>query len=158
MLIRAIISFIALPGTLAVLAPPLIAGFDPWKKVPWGPGGLVMMAGAAILLWCVYAFLVAGKGTLAPWDPPKRLVVTGLYRRMRNPMYAGVLLLVVGWGLFLSSPLLYLYACVLALAFHIRVVQYEEPRLKIRFGDQWESYRRDVPRWLPKIFPWRSDV
>ena len=158
MFMRALISFVALPGILAVLAPPLIAGVDPWKNAFWVPGILVMMAGAAILLWCVRDFFVSGKGTLAPWDPPKRLVVTGLYRFMRNPMYAGVLLLVLGWGLSLSSPLLFSYAVVLAIGFHIRIVKYEEPWLKAKFGDQWESYRQSVSRWWPRIFPWKDKV
>ncbi len=116
-----------------------------------------MMAGAAILFWCVYDFLVAGKGTLAPWDPPKRLVKIGPYRLMRNPMYAGVLLLALGWGLFLSSPLLFLYTIMLAVVFHLRVVKYEEPWLKTQFGEQWEAYRREVPRWWPRRIPWQRD-
>jgi protein-S-isoprenylcysteine O-methyltransferase Ste14 len=155
--IRAFVSFIALPGIFTVLAPPLVAVIDPWKKTLWGPGGFVMMAGAAILFWCVYDFLVGGKGTLAPWDPPKRLVMIGPYRWMRNPMYAGVLLLVLGWGLFLSSPLLFFYTIMLAVGFHLRVVKYEEPWLKAQFGEQWEAYRREVPRWWPRRIPRQRD-
>jgi len=156
MFIRALLSFIALPGTVAVLAPPLIAALDPWKGTRWMPGVLVMIVGTVILLWCVYDFYGSGKGTLAPWDPPKKLVVLGLYRFVRNPMYVGVLVLVLGWGLLLCSPLLLLYATFLSVVFHIRVVRYEEPWLKSQFGDQWELYQQVVSRWLPRTLPWNN--
>jgi len=155
---RAILAFVALPGIFAVVVPPCLAYGDPWSRVPWMPGAGVMAVGALVLLWCVRDFYVSGEGTLAPWDPPKHLVVQGLYRFVRNPMYIGVLLLVLGWSLLFLSPLLCLYTACLAIGFHLRVVKYEEPRLKARFGQRWMRYRRGVPRWRPRIVPWRDDA
>ena len=113
-----------------------------------------MVAGLVLLLWCVRDFYVRGKGTLAPWDPPQNLVVVGLYRYMRNPMYVGVLTLVGGWVLTVGSFLVALYAVVLAIAFHIRVVVNEEPWLRSQFGDDWARYSANVPRWVPRLKPW----
>jgi len=107
--------------------------------------------GAVILVWCVRDFYVSGKGTLAPWDPPKRLVIVGLYRFTRNPMYVGILLLLAGWSLLAASPLLIGYTMVVAIAFHLRVVLYEEPTLLGLFGEEWTSYVASVPRWLPRL-------
>ena len=98
MFARALLAFLVLPCVVAVLAPPLIAFLDPWRGRACTPGLAVMLAGAIVLLWCVRDFYVSGKGTLAPWDPPEKLVVIGLYRYVRNPMYVGVLLLVFGWA------------------------------------------------------------
>jgi protein-S-isoprenylcysteine O-methyltransferase Ste14 len=77
---------------------------------------------------------VSGKGTLAPWDPPKRLVVVGLYRFTRNPMYVGITLMLIGWSLLVGSSWLFGYTAILALAFHLRILLYEEPRLEKQFG------------------------
>lgn len=151
MFFRALFAFLVLPGLAAFLAPPLIAAIDPWRRQTWWPGLVLMLAGAVVLVWCVRDFYVSGKGTLAPWAPPKRLVVVGLYRLVRNPMYIGVLLLVAGWASFLASPVLVLYALVLAVAFHMRVVMYEEPWLAAQFGDEWHSYRARVRRWSPRF-------
>jgi len=157
MYFRALTSFIALPGIVAVILPPLIAYFDPWRGEHWTPGIVVMCIGAFILLWCVRDFYVSGKGTLAPWDPPVTLVVVGLYRFVRNPMYIGVLLLVLGWSLYFLSVLLVIYVIVLTVGFHIRVVRNEEAWLKAQFGVQWESYEKEVSRWLPRLTSWQGD-
>ncbi len=108
MFIRALIAFIALPGIAAIIAPPLIAYYDPWNGYHWTPGILIMWVGAFVLFWCIRDFYVSGRGTLAPWDPPKKLVVVGLYRFVRNPMYVGVLMLVLGWSIYYCSPVLFL--------------------------------------------------
>jgi protein-S-isoprenylcysteine O-methyltransferase Ste14 len=151
LLVRALLALFVLPGIGAVLAPPLIAFLDPWRGETWQLRLTVMCAGAFVLVWCVRDFYVSGKGTLAPWDPPKQLVVIGLYRWVRNPMYVGVLLLVVGWSLYLASLFLAGYAVLLALAFHARVVVHEEPRLDAQFGQQWCDYKAKVPRWIPRM-------
>jgi protein-S-isoprenylcysteine O-methyltransferase Ste14 len=104
-----------------------------------------------VLLWCVRDFYVSGRGTLAPWDPPQRLVRVGLYRFTRNPMYVGVLLIVSGWSLLAGSPRLAWYTAILAVAFHLRVVLHEERWLAGQFGPDWEEYKRRVPRWLLRI-------
>jgi protein-S-isoprenylcysteine O-methyltransferase Ste14 len=111
--------------------------------------------GFLLLLWCVRDFYVSGKGTLAPWDPPKRLVVVGLYRFVRNPMYVAVLTVVAGWSLAFGSRWLGLYLGILAVAFHLRVLFYEEPWLSRQFGADWVAYSKAVPRWLPR--PWRKE-
>jgi protein-S-isoprenylcysteine O-methyltransferase Ste14 len=156
MFIRALISFITLPGIIAVIAPLLIAYFDPWNRNYWSPGIFIIFIGTLILLWCVRDFYAIGKGTIAPWYPPKKLVVLGLYRFVRNPMYVGVLLLVLGWSLYFCSPLLFLYVIILAIGFHLRVVRNEEPWLQTHFGSNWELYQQEVPRWLPRITPWKD--
>jgi protein-S-isoprenylcysteine O-methyltransferase Ste14 len=93
-------------------------------------------------------FYVAGRGTLAPWAPPRALVVTGLYRFSRNPMYVGVLLILCGWAAGFRSWPLAAYAATIATAFHLRVLLYEEPTLARLFGKDWDHYTRQVPRWI----------
>ena len=112
----------------------------------------VLGIGIFALLWCVRDFYVSGRGTLAPWDPPKRLVIVGLYRLVRNPMYVAVLTILVGWSLLYRSWLLLAYAIVVTTAFHFRVVLYEEPWLKRQFGTDWDAYAARVSRWLPLRF------
>jgi protein-S-isoprenylcysteine O-methyltransferase Ste14 len=156
MFFRALLAFLALPGLAALIMPPVLAFIDPWRAGVFLPGALVMLLGIVVVLWCVRDFYAAGKGTLAPWDPPQKLVVVGLYRSVRNPMYVGVLTLVVGWSLLLASPALLLYALALAAGFHIRVLTHEEPWLESRFGPEYQRYRTNVRRWLPRLPPWRG--
>lgn len=147
---RALLAFLVLPGTVAGLLPWWILRSDPARGPGWPlAGALIMLVGLLVLLWCVRDFYVAGKGTLAPWDPPRRLVVVGLYRFMRNPMYVGVLTLVLGWSLAAGSTRLAVYCAILAGAFHLRIIVYEEPRLTVLFGPDFARYRAAVPRWLP---------
>ena len=147
---RALLAFLALPGLAAGLAPLIIAYVDPWRRGQlWPPGLVVMIGGALILLWCVQDFYISGKGTLAPWAPPKHLVIVGLYRLTRNPMYIGVLVLVFGWALYLQAPFLAGYLILLALGFHIRIIRPEEPWLDSQFGPAWHAYKASVPRWVP---------
>jgi protein-S-isoprenylcysteine O-methyltransferase Ste14 len=119
-------------------------------------GVVVVAAGLAVLLWCVRDFYASGRGTLAPWDPPRHLVVVGLYRFVRNPMYVGVLTLVAGWGLLAGSPLIAVYAVALAVVFHLRVILFEEPWLARTFGEEWKRYSAAVSRWLPRRAPWNG--
>jgi protein-S-isoprenylcysteine O-methyltransferase Ste14 len=149
--LRALISFLVLPGTFAGLIPAWIVSTDRGRGHGFILGAVPLAIGVAMLLWCVRDFYVSGKGTLAPWDPPKRLVIVGLYRFTRNPMYVGISLLLVGWSLLTASPWLAGYTVVLAIAFHLRVVLYEEPRLKKQFGEEWVTYAGTVPRWLPGL-------
>jgi protein-S-isoprenylcysteine O-methyltransferase Ste14 len=111
--------------------------------------GLVPLSvGAGVLLWCTREFYVAGQGTLAPWAPPRHLVVTGPYRYSRNPMYVGVALILLGWAALYWSRLLLIYAGCVVVAFHLRVVLAEEPWAARTFGDAWNAYRERTPRWL----------
>ena len=148
MLLRALLAFIALPGLVAFAAPLLIA----WPRVRGGPFHAVslvlLIPGTALLLWCVRDFLVAGKGTLAPWDPPRNLVSSGAYRFSRNPMYVGVSLILWGWAMAFGSGALVVYAVIVMVAFHVRVLLNEEPYLARTHGRRWDDYRARVPRWM----------
>jgi protein-S-isoprenylcysteine O-methyltransferase Ste14 len=93
-------------------------------------------------------FYVSGKGTLAPWAPPEKLVTVGLYHYSRNPMYVSVALVLLGWAVSFSSPALYIYTLLVVTAFHIRVVRGEEPWLARKHGSDWEHYANQVPRWF----------
>ena len=100
---RALLAFLALPGIVAFVVPLLIASADASNRSVSTSGVPVVLTGILLLLWCVRDFFVIGKGTLAPWDPPKRLVMVGLYRHVRNPMYVSVVVLVTGWALVFTS-------------------------------------------------------
>lgn len=154
--LRALLSFLILPGFFAFALPAWLASIDGRRGGGFAVGWLVVVAGATILLWCVRDFYVAGKGTLAPWDPPRRLVVVGLYRYLRNPMYVGVLTLVLGWAVLLGSRLLLWYVVCLAVGFHLRTIIAEEPYLAEHFGEDWREYRAAVRRWWPRSSPWRG--
>jgi protein-S-isoprenylcysteine O-methyltransferase Ste14 len=153
LLLRALLSFLILPGTFAGLIPAWIVSTDRWRGHGSAVGIVPLAIGATIVFWCVRAFYVSGKGTLAPWDPPKHLVIVGLYRFSRNPMYVGVLVWLCGWTLLAGSQSLAGYTVVLAIAFHLRVVFYEEPRLQKQFGEEWACYIKAVPRWLGRRKP-----
>ncbi len=101
-----------------------------------------------MLVWCVWDFYIRGRGTLAPWDPPQALVRDGIYKYSRNPMYVGVLAIVVGWAIGFRSSTLAFYAVCLAAAFHLRIVFAEEPLLARTHGAAWVEYRDRVPRWF----------
>jgi protein-S-isoprenylcysteine O-methyltransferase Ste14 len=151
MFARALLAFIAMPGVVALA----LAWLWLWQSgplqvaQPWGLA--VLLVGAVGLLWCVRDFYTQGKGTLAPWSPPEMLVVVGLYRWSRNPMYLSVLLVLLGWAAAFDAPELLAYAGSIALAFHLRVVLGEEPWLAGRHGRAWHGYASRVPRWLG---PW----
>lgn len=155
--LRALLAFLALPGVVAFAVPLLIASARGARAMLVVPGVVVVLCGVVLLLWCVRDFLVTGEGTLAPWDPPRHLVVRGPYRHVRNPMYVGVLTLVTGWAILFASPTLAAYAVVLAVGFHVRVRTSEEPWLAARSGEGWQRYRANVRRWWPRLAPWTDD-
>ena len=148
MLIRALLAFLALPGVVAIAVPIMwLIGSSHTQVVQ--PLGLVPLAiGFLALIWCVRDFYVAGKGTLAPWAPPVRVVVVGLYRYTRNPMYVAVTVILLGWALSFWSRGLFIYCIAVAIAFHLRVVFGEEPWLARTHGEEWGRYARRVPRWF----------
>ena len=149
MLFRALLAFIALPGIFAGLIPTLITLNDQYRGSGSWAGIVLLFCGIVILIWCVRDFLVTGLGTLAPWDPPKNLVIIGLYRYSRNPMYVGIIMVIGGWALCVGSLFLAMYGLLLASAFYFRVVFGEELILARKFGEQWTDYIKKVPRWLP---------
>ncbi|HTY05623.1 MAG TPA: isoprenylcysteine carboxylmethyltransferase family protein [Gemmatimonadales bacterium] len=153
--IRSIIAIIVLPG--------FITGYAPWRwfrlaavdlstpNLPQGAALAGIAAGAGILLTCVWEFARSGRGTLAPIDPPKRLVVQGLYRYVRNPMYVGVLLILLGeLGLVRTTTFL-AYTLCFVVAVNVFVIGYEEPALRRMFGDEYRSYCARVHRWIPTL-------
>jgi protein-S-isoprenylcysteine O-methyltransferase Ste14/pimeloyl-ACP methyl ester carboxylesterase len=155
MLLRALLAFLALPGLVAFVAPLLIARSEIRAGAFNAFALLLLIPGITLLIWCVRDFLVTGKGTLAPWDPPRNLVSSGPYRFSRNPMYVGVSLILFGWAIAFGSWGLVLYALIVMAAFHLRVLVNEEPYLSHTHGRRWDDYRARVPRW---IFPSRRAV
>lgn len=148
MLVRSLFAFLVMPGVVAIAIPAVWA----WQVSRWSvaqPLGLLALgSGFVALLWCVRDFYVIGKGTLAPWTPPRRLITVGLYRYTRNPMYLAVILMLLGWAAAFVSTSLLLYAVAIAFVFHLRVRLGEEPWLAREYGDVWIFYARRVPRWL----------
>jgi protein-S-isoprenylcysteine O-methyltransferase Ste14 len=156
-------------GSLAflVLAPGTVAGLVPYWLSRWrmGPpplgvaalrwaGAVLAAAGAVVLLDSFARFALRGLGTPAPVLPTRHLVVSGLYRHVRNPMYVAVLSLVLGQALLLGSGRVAAWSAALWLAFHLFVVGYEEPTLSRTFGAEYEVFRANVPRWLPRLRRW----
>jgi protein-S-isoprenylcysteine O-methyltransferase Ste14 len=140
------------PGVLAVFLPVYLFGRRDFSIGGTGALGLLLsLAGAWIALWCIWDFWRNGQGTPLPMDPPKVLVLRGLYQYLRNPMYAGVLLVVLGEAILFASWSLVLYAFFAAVGFHLVVVLYEEPDLKSRFGTAYDDYMHRVPRWIPRM-------
>ena len=142
-----------------VLVPATVAFYVPFRMVrdrPTATGAaalaasLVFAIGAAIYFWCLWEFATFGRGTPAPIDPPRKLVVRGLYRHVRNPMYLGVLTMILGWVLCVPAPDLVTYGLAVAVGFHLFVVLYEEPALRRKFGAEYDEYRAGVNRWLPR--------
>ena len=109
------------------------------------------MIGAALVIWCVFTFAFVGRGTPAPFDPPRRLVVRGPYRLVRNPMYLAAGLALGGAALFYQSIALAVYAGLFMALTHLFVWLYEEPTLRRTFGDEYEAYCQRVGQWLPKL-------
>jgi protein-S-isoprenylcysteine O-methyltransferase Ste14 len=148
MVLRALAAFVVLPG-VAAFAIPMALGVSANRPVRYAvPAAILLCLGTLLLLWCVREFYVAGRGTLAPWDPPRRLVTTGPYRFSRNPMYVGVVTILIGWCTLWNSRALIIYAVLLAIGFHLRVLLFEEPWAARQFGTEWQAYRARVSRWL----------
>ncbi|MCJ7545398.1 MAG: isoprenylcysteine carboxylmethyltransferase family protein [Deltaproteobacteria bacterium] len=157
MLIKALLAFLALPGIFGILMPVALGIADPWRSTGYFAGAVVIALGVIVLIWCVRDFYISGKGTLAPWAPPRKLVIIGLYKYTRNPMYIGVLLIVSGITLFAGSPIVLGYFVLLALGFHLRVIWHEEMWLATHFGVEWIKYKESVSRWLPRITKRRNE-
>ena len=154
---RAILAFLALSATAAGLVPWGLSYLPAPGIFQSNYGLLPMLLGATILVASVVSFYRRGLGTLAPWDPPRHLVVRDLYRFNRNPMYVGVVMIVCGWAVVTGSPWNYLYAAIVPVGFHLRVVLYEEKEMGRLFGEEWEQYRRSVTRWGVRFTPFRTE-
>lgn len=144
-----------------ILAPGMVAGYIPLGLLRSGTqietGILAYLAfplwliGGLIILWSFWNFLHEGRGTPAPIDPPTELVAVGFYRYVRNPMYVGILAMILGHFLWFGYWNLLLYAFFVFLAFHAFVTFYEEPTLRRKFGASYDEYCRRVPRWIPRL-------
>jgi protein-S-isoprenylcysteine O-methyltransferase Ste14 len=153
--LKTLLFTVILPGAATVYIPYWLLS-SPSAPAPMPIGGfryigwLPILLGAAIYFRCAWDFTYAGKGPPAPIDPPKEVVVRGLYRYVRNPMYAGILTLLFGEALFFASRQLFVYAGAIFLLFHLFVIFYEEPALRQKFGESYRRYCETVPRWMPR--------
>jgi protein-S-isoprenylcysteine O-methyltransferase Ste14 len=148
-----------------VLLPGIFAGYVPWRyfglrdaRVDLGDprqllGSAAIAAGVLLLGACIWEFARRGHGTLSPLDPPATLVVQGLYRYVRNPMYLSVTTIVLGEALLIGSVALVVYWAVWFVAVNLIVLGYEEPALRRQFGSSYEEYTRRVGRWIPRLAP-----
>ena len=152
-----------------VVAPFVLAGLIPWQMTGWefrpaflglevtrAIGVLLILIGLPGLIDSFARFALQGLGTPAPIAPPQNLVVTGLYRYVRNPMYVAVVAVILGQGILFGDQRLLIYGGLMWLAFHAFVLAYEEPVLAESFGAQYEVFRANVPRWIPRLTPWRA--
>ena len=151
------------PGTVGVLVPWWISRWH--IAQPWHGfyslrlvGTVLIVYGGGVLLDSFARFAIQGLGTPAPVMPTKHLVVTGLYRYVRNPMYVAVVSMVLGQGLLLGNLHLLVYGFGAWLVAFLFVVTYEEPTLRRSFDTEYETYRANVPRWIPRLTPWRSST
>ncbi len=153
-----------------VIAPLVLAGFIPWGVTQWEfrpaffgvdltriLGGILIIVGAPGIVDSFARFALQGLGTPAPIAPPQKLVVTGLYRYVRNPIYIALVAVILGQALLFGDWDLLWYGALLWLFFHVVVVMVEEPTLKETFGTEYESFRTHVPRWIPRLTPWRAE-
>ena len=153
-------AILLLPGIIAVVIPATILDFTGivWPPSPWnvGFGSLSILLGLALMVWTNRLFAKVGKGTLAPWNPPQRLVVHGVYRHVRNPMITGALCILLGEVVFFGSWWLlgwFSFALILNLVY---IPLVEERGLAKRFGDDYLFYKQNVPRWIPRLTAWEG--
>jgi protein-S-isoprenylcysteine O-methyltransferase Ste14 len=152
LIIKSTLITLLMPGTVILLIPYFILhhhdGMN-WPAVSGLPvlGAVTGLAALVCLLHCIWSFGMHGKGTLAPIDPPKALVVQGLYGYTRNPMYLAVTVVLLAEALFFQTVSLLVYAACVFLAFHLFVVFYEEPHLRMQFGNSYTEYCNRIPRW-----------
>jgi protein-S-isoprenylcysteine O-methyltransferase Ste14 len=151
------------------VAPSSVAGLVPWWITRWefrppffdldatrAGGILLIVAGLPVLVDSFARFALQGLGTPAPIAPTQNLVVTGLYRYVRNPIYVALVAVILGQAVLFGDQRLLGYGALIWLAFHIFVLAYEEPTLRQSYGAEYESYCANVPRWIPRLTPWRD--
>jgi len=152
-ILKTLLFTIFVPGFVTVYVPYILLGHI--YRPSHGPlawmGVLSILGGACIYFCCAWEFAVRGFGTPAPIAPTKFLVVSGLHRYVRNPMYIGVLLVILGQAALFDAPRVAEYGCLCVLVAHIFVLLYEEPTLHRQFGESYEQYLRTVPRWIPRF-------
>ncbi|MGH7832606.1 MAG: methyltransferase family protein [Candidatus Binatia bacterium] len=152
LLLKNLLFTLLVPGTIGAYVPLLLArDRPPASGLMFLLALVLLLIGGAIYLWCVWDFAASGRGTPAPIDPPTKLVDRGLYRYTRNPMYVGVITVLLGWAVLFRGTALLIYTFCVAIGFHLFVVLYEEPRLARQFGAEYHDYRARVGRWLPRF-------
>ena len=163
MLLRHLIAILVLPFVMTIVIPRWIArGYGlvtEWESglastLGHVAGAVCLSVGLGLFGWSLYLFAARGKGTLAPWDPPRHLVITGPYRYVRNPMISGVLMILAGEAIYHGSVSLGAWVLAFFLFNQIHFLIYEEPNLESRFGEEYRAYKSGVPRWIPRITPW----
>lgn len=148
--LKNIVFTLLVPGVVVVFIPVYVITHAPVAISPTTLlSGLMLLIGVIIYMWCIWDFANVGRGTPAPIDPPKTLVMRGLYKYTRNPMYLGVLCIISGWALLFQSLNIVIYAVCVATCFHLFILLYEEPHLKHIFGPSYEQYCSQVRRWIP---------
>jgi protein-S-isoprenylcysteine O-methyltransferase Ste14 len=164
--LRHLLAILLLPFVMVVLVPRWLLRAWSYSDTHWPPGisetlgrlagMLLVLSGFALFAWCVSLFARIGKGTLAPWDPTQRLVAVGPYQYLRNPMISGVLTMLIGEAVFHGSQVLAIWAATFFVFNHIYFLAIEEPGLESRFGDDYRRYKSAVPRWIPRLVPWKN--
>ncbi len=148
---------IALPGMVVVIIPAIILllfdyrMFNLYQDFMFAVGIIPLTIGIYLAATTTKMFFVIGKGTPAPWDPPARIVTTGIYGRMRNPMITGAILIILGESIMLDSFALLIWALIFFVGNHFYFILSEEPALEKRFGKEYTKYKKEVPRWIPRI-------
>jgi protein-S-isoprenylcysteine O-methyltransferase Ste14 len=167
-ILRHLLAILLLPFMVVAVVPNALLATEAAAALAWNdppllvaramrPAGIVVFAiGFVLFAFCVALFGRVGLGTLAPWDPTRRLVAVGPYRHVRNPMISGVSLMLVGEALLWRSGVLALWAGAFILINHAYFLLSEEPGLERRFGESYREYRQEVPRWIPRLRPWPS--
>ncbi len=155
------ILFLLMPGVVAGLVPWWLNQWTTWGRFPGDrvvavAGAILVAAGLALLLDCFARFAWSGRGTPAPIAPTETLVVGGPYRRVRNPMYVAVLVMIFGQAMMFASLATFVYGIVIFATVHAFVLLYEEPTLRQDHGAAYDAYAAAVPRWIPRLTPWRG--
>jgi protein-S-isoprenylcysteine O-methyltransferase Ste14 len=161
-------AIILLPAMVTLVIPAIIlwrTGTDSWEIWQSVPGSSVALPiigllciglGLLLMIATIRLFATVGAGTLGPWEPPKTLVVQGVYRHVRNPMISGVLFVLLGESLLTASVRLFTWFILFAFVNAVYIPLLEEPALVQRFGDGYMAYKRNVPRWIPRLTPWEG--
>lgn len=157
-------------GIFLIFVPGVMAGLLPWWISRWEfqpalpgldllrfTGVALILAGVMVLADSFLRFALQGHGTPAPIAPTRHLVVTGLYRYVRNPMYVAVAAIILGQAILFSDWRLFVYAALFCFVCHLFIVKYEEPKLQESFGRAYESFRDNVPRWIPRLTAWQGE-
>ena len=136
----------------------MLPAFSPLEPITAASGALLFLAGFTLLVWTISLFICIGRGTLAPWDPTRKLVVVGPFAHVRNPMISGVLAMILGEAISFRARPIAEWAGLFFLINTVYFLILEEPGLVRRFGAEYQQYRKNVPRWIPRATPWRPEA